>query len=251
MQTTSVSTPRIVAIIEARMTSTRLPGKVLKTSCDRTMLEIMCQRLSTSNSIDEIVIATTTNSTDDILVAEALKLGVSYFRGDELNVFSRVVSAAEFSRADVVVSLTADCPLIDPQIVDACIDSFMVEGFDYFSNCHERSFPDGMDVQVIKAEVLKESFLNATRPAEFEHVTLNIRENIYKYKTGILKATGEEFWPELGITLDESHDLLVIDKIVSHFNPRTDFNCSEIVDFLRNNPAIVKLNSAVKRKGDN
>ncbi len=243
--------PRIVAIIEARMSSSRLPGKVLMMSCEKSMLEIMCSRLDQCEYIDEIVVATTVNESDNLIVAECNRIGVSHFRGDEENVLARVVEATKHARAEVVVSLTADCPLIDSYIIKQCVENFLEQDVDYYSNCHIRSFPDGMDTQVIKARVLIQSLSKASSNLELEHVTLNIRQNLQKYSSGILTASKSQRWPELGLTLDEKTDFEVIDKVLVNFSPRLDFTCEEIIEFLRENPEIVQLNSSVVRKGDN
>ena len=241
----------IVAIIEARMNSSRLPGKVLMKSTNKSMLEIMCTRLKRSKLIDQIVVATTTNLSDDDLIRECQRIGVDSYRGDEENVLSRVVEAMKEFNATIVVSLTADCPLIDVAIVDKCIDSFVSGGYDYFSNCHIRSFPDGQDVQVIKPELLSDSLLLARNPRELEHVTLNIRNNISKHRHGILIAEDDEYWPELGITLDEVRDYELINFILKNFHPDLNFDLSSILKFLRENPNIRKINERVSRRGNN
>jgi spore coat polysaccharide biosynthesis protein SpsF len=241
----------IVAIIEARMNSSRLPGKVLMKSTNKSMLEIMCTRLKRSKLIDQIVVATTTNLSDDDLIRECERIGVDSYRGDEENVLSRVVDAMKVFNATIVVSLTADCPLIDAAIVDKCIDSFVSGGYDYFSNCHIRSFPDGQDVQVIEPGLLSDSLLRARNPRELEHVTLNIRNNISEYRHGVLIAKDDEYWPELGITLDEVSDYDLINCIVKNFHPDLSFDLSSILKFLRENPNISNINEQVSRRGNN
>src|ERR1700740_2639396 len=144
----AINSRYVVASIEARMTSTRLPGKVLLPCLERPMLELMIERVRRSRYIDTIVIATTVNQTDDPIVNLAKQLGVRYFRGSEFDVVGRVASAMEEAQADIIVQLTSDFPLIDPEIVDQVIRIYTANQFDHVSNVIIRSYPDGLDVQV-------------------------------------------------------------------------------------------------------
>ena len=188
---------KVVATIEARMTSSRLPGKVLMKASGKSMLFHLVQRLKDVKSINEIVLATTINSTDDILVEEAKRLGISCFRGDEDNVMLRVIDAAESARAHIIVEITADCPIIDPQIVEQSIQIFLHNDADYVGNAFVRSYPDGMDVQVFSLESLKTSYGLAIDDIELEHVTLNIKNNPKIFKHINIISLPELYWPEL------------------------------------------------------
>ncbi|MGZ8351049.1 MAG: cytidylyltransferase domain-containing protein, partial [Allosphingosinicella sp.] len=136
---------KVVASIEARMTSTRLPGKVLMECLDRPMLELMVERVRQSATVDEIVIATTVNATDDPIAVLAQRLGVGLYRGSEHDVVQRVTEAHRAAASDLVVQLTGDCPLIDPDVIDQLVRLYAANRFDYASNVVTRSYPIGMD----------------------------------------------------------------------------------------------------------
>ena len=139
---------RCVAIIQARSGSSRLPGKVLLPLGETTALGLMVHRVKKAEKISEIIIATTENTDDDVLCDEARKLGVSIFRGDEQDVLSRFYHAALETEASVIVRLTADCPLMDGQLIDSALTEFFASDYDYFSNVVDRSFPDGLDIEI-------------------------------------------------------------------------------------------------------
>ena len=141
------------------------------------MLATLVKRLKSVDSIDQIVLATTTNHTDDILVSEAEALSISVYRGSEDNVLDRVLKAADSVNGKTIVEITGDCPLIDPNIIEQCIKIYECHNVDYVSNVIERSYPDGMDVQVFDVEVLRKSSTMTTDPLDLEHVSLHIRNN--------------------------------------------------------------------------
>jgi spore coat polysaccharide biosynthesis protein SpsF len=202
-------------------------------------------------SIDEIVLATTTNKDDDILEAIAGKTGVKCFRGSELDVMRRIVGAGEFSEADVIVETTGDCPIIDPIIVEQTIRMFKEHDVPYVSNNHVRSYPDGMDVQVFTLDALKYSMSMTDDPLDHEHVTLHIRSNPKKFPRVHLVAPPDLHWPELGLTLDEEADYRLIKYIIESLSPEnTFFSCAMVITFLRENPDLIRINSHVSRKGD-
>jgi len=168
---------KIVAIIEARMTSSRLPGKVLMEVLDKPILHYLVARLKRVQLLDEIVLATTTNSTDNSLVEFANSENIKCYRGSEDDVMSRVVGAAESVDADLIVEITGDCPIIDPNIIEQAIQTYINNNVDYVSNAHVRSYPDGMDVQVFSLNVLKKSLNMTDDILDHEHVTLHIRNH--------------------------------------------------------------------------
>jgi spore coat polysaccharide biosynthesis protein SpsF len=168
---------KIVATIEARMTSSRLPGKTLLPAAGMPMLEHLVRRLRAVPSIDAIVLATTVNAADAPLVELANRLGIAAFRGDEDDVMQRVIDAAAFVNADVVVEITGDCPIIDPEIVEQTIRMFKAHRADYVSNALVRSYPDGMDTQVFRLETLRRSAAMTNDRLDREHVTLHIRNH--------------------------------------------------------------------------
>lgn len=162
----------IVAILQARMTSSRLPGKVMKPILGMPMIGRHIERLNRCDSLDRIVVATSRDPSDDVLAAYCEGLGVRVFRGSLDDVLGRFQGAAiAHGPATHVVRLTADCPLADPQVIDACVWRHIETGADYTSNTIERSYPDGLDVEVMTAEALKVMHREARDPYEREHVT--------------------------------------------------------------------------------
>jgi spore coat polysaccharide biosynthesis protein SpsF len=241
----------LICTIEARMSSSRLPGKVLMQNNQESMLAIMVQRIKLAKTIQKIVIATTTNVLDDEIEEEAKRLGVGVFRGSESNVFERVVKAGQHYSADAIVVLTGDCPLIDPILIDMCTDRFLQGGADYVANSHVRSYPDGMDVQVVSMKSMELGLGNELDEFEKEHSTLHVRRNTPKSRIINILAPEEENYPHFGLTLDESRDLEVINLVLDYFYPRRDFRCGEIIAYLNSYQKVLDINSEVTRKGDN
>jgi len=239
-----MSDNKIVASIEARMTSSRLPGKVLMQAIDgMSMLEFMVQRVKKSQLIDQIIVATTVNDTDDPIFNMCKKLSINCYRGSEDDVLLRVLNAHKSVNSQIVVELTGDCPLIDPKIIDKVIDVYLNNNFDYVSNSHIRSFPDGLDVAVFSFDVLKEISIKTKKPFDRENVTTYIyRSGEYSLKAII--ADKELFWPELRITLDDKGDYYLIKKIIEYFYPnkKFDFFAKDIVNYLKENKKLLELN---------
>ncbi|ABZ94473.1 CMP-KDO synthetase related protein [Leptospira biflexa serovar Patoc strain 'Patoc 1 (Ames)'] len=243
---------KIVATIEARMTSSRLPGKVLKEVFNKPMLYYLVQRLRMVPSIDEIVLATTINKTDDVLIDFAKIEGISYFRGSEDDVMSRVVGAGESAKADVIVEITADCPIIDPAVVDQTIQLYLHNPCDYASNVIVRSYPIGMDTQVFSLDTLKKSFSMTEDKLDREHVTRHIRQNPDLFKQVHLVSSYLDYWPELAVTLDEVSDYELIKKIIEYFYEKNPyFSCADIVALIKEKESWLDINRDVKRKGLN
>lgn len=167
--------PRVVATVEARMTSSRLPGKVLMTAAGRPLLEVLVERLRRAPGIDAIVVATTVNATDDPIVALCERLGISIFQGSEDDVLGRVCGALRQTKADICVEITADCPLLDPAIVGEVLASFLTSRGEhaYVSNSDpHRAVPAGLDVQVFEAQALFTLERETENPDDREHVSL-------------------------------------------------------------------------------
>ena len=156
------------------MTSTRLPGKVLLEAVGKPLLELMVERLRRARSLDEIVVATTTEPSSDPIAALADRLGIGCFRGSEDDVLGRVLGAAQAYDAELIVETTGDCPLVDPDVLDLVVERFRVGGVDYCSNTLERTYPRGMDVEVLPTAVLEEVASLTDDPADREHVSIYI-----------------------------------------------------------------------------
>ncbi len=240
--------PKVVVTIEARMTSSRLPGKVMLPANGKPMLEHLVSRLKQVKSIQEIVLATTINQTDDCLVEFAQQQGIAWFRGSEEDVLLRVIGAAESVDADIVVEITGDCPIIDPLIVGQTIQMYLYNDCDYVSNGHVRSYPDGMDSQVFSLEVLKRSAAMTTDPLDHEHVTLYILNHPELFSHIYLIASPDLYWPELGLTLDEPKDYELLKKIIEHFGDANPyFSCREAIELLKSKPEWAAINKDVRR----
>ena len=167
----------IYAIVQARMKSTRLPGKVLKMVNGKPLIEILLYRLSQSKKIDKIILATSEKPENDLLVETVEKLGFEVFRGSENDVLNRYYQAAKQQHPDIVVRITGDCPLIDYQVTDQVINYFLENDFDYVCNGDPPTFPDGLDTEVFTFESLEKASKEASQQHEREHVTSFIRES--------------------------------------------------------------------------
>lgn len=237
---------KVTAIIQARMGSTRLPGKVLADVGGESTLGRVVGRLRRSQLLDELVIATTVAVADEAIVREAQRLGVPCFRGDELDVLNRYYQAARAFQPDVVVRITSDCPLIDPEVSDRTIRAFLHEKPDYASNALQRTYPRGLDTEVITAEALGRAWRDAKRPYEREHVTPFLYEHPELFK--LLSVTNEidSGWHRW--TLDTPEDLEFVRSVYSRFDNSDDFSWRETLQLLEREPALIDLNGHIQQK---
>lgn len=229
------------------MGSTRLPGKVLKKVLGKTVLEYLIERLRRANTLDKIIIATTDNPQDDAIIDLARKLRVDVFRGSEDDVLDRFYQAAKHYHAQEVVRVTADCPLMDPAIIDQVVSFFKLhqDRFNYVSNVHPPTFPDGMDVEIFSFTALERSWREATLTSEREHVTAYIGNHPEIFRLG--NVSNEKNLSQIRLTLDNAEDLLVIEKIMTVLYENKDFGLSEIMDWLNSHPEIVNPNRHIER----
>jgi len=249
MKLESLRNKKIIATIEARMSSTRLPGKVLMKCLNKPMLELMIERIRRSKFINEIVIATTTNPADDVLVDFANKVKVSYFRGSETDVMGRVTEAVRRARADIIVQLTGDCPLIDPELIDQYIKKFSSGKFDLVANSVVRTYPIGLDVKVTSLSVFEKALALAEDEAHHEHVLFCALEKPNEFKLLNIRAPKRLRRPEYRWTLDTIEDFKLISAVYEHFYPKNrEFTSLEIIKFLDSHPEIVELNKHVQQK---
>lgn len=241
---------RIVAIIEARMTSTRLPGKHMLLANGKPMMEHLIGRLKKVPSLDKIVIATTVNETDEPLVALAHRLDIVCFRGSEEDVMCRVIGAAESVNADIIVGITGDCVIIDPLLVEQTIQTFLNNRCAYVNNAAVSGYPDGMNTQVYYLETLKESASMTDESLDHEHVTSHILRNPDLFPPVYLVAPLDLHWPELQLTLDEQADYELLKEIIEYFGDENPFfSCRDLINLLKERPEWVKINQDVYRKG--
>lgn len=239
---------KVVAIIQARMGSTRLHGKVLKPVLGKSLLAYQLERVQQSKFIDQVVVATTEKQLDRSIIDLCDKLSIASYRGSEVDVLSRYVGAADQYEADVVVRMTADCPVIDPSIIDEVIQHYL-NGFhfDYVSNTSERTFPRGMDVEVFSTNVLHHIDQEAEGTQYREHVTPYIYKNPQRYKLGVVRNDVD--LSHYRLTVDTPADFQLIKTIIEHlYVKNTDFSLKKIVEFLQRNPALVKLNAHIEQK---
>ena len=240
---------RIVATIEARMTSSRFPGKVLMEACGKPMLQHMIERLQRVPSLDGIVVATTGNDADVPIVNLAQRMGVGFFQGSEYDVLLRVLHSARAYDIDVIVEMTGDCPLIDPALVEDCIRGYQVAGVDYVSNVLERTYPRGMDTQVFATEVLADVADRTDDPEDHEHVSIFIYSHPEIYSLKNMPGPPELTNPGLGLTLDTPEDLELIRRIFEVLYPdNPNFTLADILAVLKDSPALTELNAHVRRK---
>lgn len=240
---------RIVATIEARMTSSRLPGKVLMDCQGKPMLELMIERLRRVSAIDQIVIATTSNTADNDIEQLAHRLNVGCFRGSEENVMERVLGAAKTYGADVIVETTGDCPLIDPEIIHLVIQDYLSNDVDYAANILDRTYPIGMDTQVFSTLVLEDAFSRTNDPHDHEHVSLFIYRHPEIYTLFNRSAPEHHYDPELRLTLDTIEDYVVINTIYSALYAKNPaFKLDEILSYLNEHPEVRSINSSIKHR---
>jgi len=237
---------KVVAIVQARMGSTRLPGKVLMDLEGETILARVIERLRRAKYIAEVLIATTDRPNDDAIVAECRSLSAAVSRGDEEDVLDRYYRAAQLSKADVVVRVTSDCPLIDPEITDMTIAAFLEARPDYASNVQVRTYPRGLDTEVISVEALAKAWRQARKRYEREHVTPYIYEHPEEFR--LLSVSGEGDYSAHRWTVDTPEDLEFVRAVYGGLGRDGEFSWRDVLGLLAREPALVELNRAVRQK---
>ncbi len=248
--------PRTVAIVQARMGSSRLPGKVLQPIAGRPMLDWVVARVARAGTLDDIVVATTTHPRDEPLVARCRELGVRCHRGPEDDVLTRYLDAAREARAEVVVRITSDCPLIDPVTVDLTVSSFLTSrrggtaALDYLSATTASGYPRGLDTEVVAMEALARAGELATDRASREHVTFYVYTHEKDFSVGRLPAPGELRRPDLRLCVDEPADLELVRTVYERVPWSGDLgpDARDVVAFLDGHPAVAALNRGVEQK---
>ena len=235
---------KVVAIIQARMGSSRLPGKVMMPVAGLPMIEVLLKRLSRAETLDQIVIATSTDVRNKALSIHVKSLGYECIQGSEEDVLERYLQAAEASKADILVRITGDCPLVDPALVDQAVIEFKAAGVDYFTNCSPPTFPDGLDIEVFTYEALRQSALMTQTAYDHEHVTPFLRESGH-FKTA--SFANHEDLSAWRWTVDEAADIEVIRNIFTHFLPNVYFGWQEVADLQRTQPQLFSANHSIQR----
>lgn len=224
-------TRKVVAIIQARVSSTRLPGKVLQPLCGIPMIEFMWRRVQRATLIDEIVLATSVEASDDLLAEHALRRGVSCHRGDLDDVLGRFEGAARNAGAEIVVRLTGDCPLIDPTLIDKAIRTLREHALDYVSNGDPPTFADGLDVEVFTFDALSRAHLAARKRSDREHVTPYIRNAKAEFRQQTLRSVVD--MSALRWTVDHADDLALVRELVAGFADLESALGADRFDYLR------------------
>ncbi|OGS47955.1 MAG: hypothetical protein A3K68_07845 [Euryarchaeota archaeon RBG_16_68_13] len=237
---------KTVAIVQARMGSTRLPGKVLKDIGGRTMLARVIERTSRSKLIDRIVVATTTESVDEPVVAESTNLKVPIFRGSQEDVLDRYYRAAEEQDADPIVRITSDCPLVDPEVIDQVLALYRREMPDYASNVITRTFPLGLDVEVLSRDALARAWRLATKPFERAHVTPFIYQRPDRFRLAALRA--DQDYSKYRWTVDTPEDLEFVRAVYACLGVDGHFGWREILSLVEREPTLAAINRGVRQK---
>jgi len=244
---------KVAAIIQARMGSTRFPGKVLELICGKTMIFHIIARVKEARAIHEIVIATTSSVRDDVLVKEIEKIkGVGVFRGSEDDVLDRYYRAAQKAGAEVIVRITSDCPLIDPVVIDTMIDIYLKKNtestsVDYLSNTLERTFPRGLDTEVFSFAALEKAFREAKEGYQREHVTPYIWENPEMFALECFKSDKDFSFHRW--TVDEVEDLHLVREIYKElYHEGRCFLLNEVLELFRRRPELLNINAHIKQK---
>lgn len=239
---------KILAVSQARMGSTRLPGKISKKIMNKSLLAIHIERILQSKKIDTLLIASTVNKEDDLIEGLIDPYPVLFYRGSQNDVLDRFYKATVDYKPDYVVRLTSDCPLIDPKLIDAVIEKAISENVDYCSNCFGEKFPDGQDVEVFKFSALEKAWKESTKLSDREHVTPYIRNNSTLLGGTLFNSVAFDTntnYNHVRLTVDEELDFLVVKEIIEHLG--VDKTWEEYTSFYLNNNDINKLNKSITR----
>lgn len=236
----------ILAILQARVSSTRLPGKVLKPILGVPMIFRQIERLKHAKKIDKLVVATSTDQSDDRLAKACQEFGVTCYRGNLDDVLDRFYGAAGQDKPEHVVRLTGDCPLADPQIIDKVIEHHLQGKYDYTSNVVEPTYPDGLDAEIMTFSCLQQMWSQAKKQSEREHVTLFIHNNKQLFNIGSVKQAID--LSHLRWTVDEPEDFTLVEKIYQGLYDKNPlFLTNEIIDYSKKNQKLNELNERFTR----
>jgi spore coat polysaccharide biosynthesis protein SpsF len=237
---------KITAIVQARMGSTRLPGKVLTDLGGQSVLSRVIRRLQRASMVSEVAVATTVSAKDDGIVSACHELGVQCLRGSEPDVLDRYLKAAENLHADAVVRITSDCPLIDSELVDRVIRAFVDQQADFACNVLPRTYPRGLDAEVFAVAALRKAWEVAEQPYQREHVTplFYERRDLFRFAS----VRSEQDFSQYRWTLDTPEDLRLIREIYGCLGNRDDFSWREVLDVMQRSPELASLNAHVVQK---
>ncbi|MBI5807258.1 MAG: glycosyltransferase family protein [Ignavibacteriales bacterium] len=235
----------IVTVVQARVSSTRLPGKVLLPILGKPLLLLMIERIQKAKLIGNLVIATSTNIEDDSIENLCKENSIECFRGHLTDLLDRHYQVAKKFNADAIVKIPSDCPLIDPSIIDRVLKFYIDnEEYDYVSNLHPATYPDGNDVEIFSFQALEHAWRDASKPYEREHTTPFFWENNNVFKIGnVTWETGLDFSSSLRFTIDYKEDYEFIKKVYEELYPTNpNFSLNDILRLLDQKPEIIKIN---------
>lgn len=237
----------IAAIIQARMGSSRLPGKIMLNVCGKSMLEHLIDRIKNSKKLDKIIVATSTNPEDDEIVNFCSLNNISFFRGSENDVLSRYFETAKFFSVNTIIRLTADTPILDSNTIDKIIQVYQENNFDFVSNSSPlpRTYPDGYNVEILSFEILEKIHKNAVNPSDREHVTTFITMQPEKFN--LYRVDYSKDLSKYRFNLDYEEDYQLIKCIFENFYEKNpNFLLEDVVNWLNEHPEILKINSHIK-----
>ncbi|MCC7118688.1 MAG: glycosyltransferase family protein [Anaerolineales bacterium] len=257
--------PNVIAIIQGRMSSSRLPGKILAEIAGQPMLQRVFMRTSRSASVSQTIFATTTDSSDDPVAEYCEFSGIPFTRGSLYDVLDRYYQTAKSAKADVIVRITADCPAIDPELIDHAVNALLENDYDFVCNRlpppYSRTYPIGLDIEASAFKALQAAWKNAKEPHQREHVMPYIYEGVKLitdnrqlqtglsprgFKVALLHHTtdfGDYRW-----TVDTPEDLEFMREVYKHFDGRDDFTWKEVLDLVHDRPELMKINANVQHK---
>jgi spore coat polysaccharide biosynthesis protein SpsF len=237
------SSPHVVAIVQARMGSQRLPGKVLKTVCGKTLLEHQMERMLRATSLKRIVVATSVSKPDDTIQSLVQSRGWECFRGSERDVLSRYVEAARIFEVDPIVRMTMDCPLIDPQVIDRVVERYLGGGYDFVTNNLIPTFPHGLDLEVFSREALEIAQEESADPFSREHVSPFIRDRPDRFRLGNVESPRDLH--HLRWTVDYPEDWEFASAVYQALYREGEFFDTEaILRLLEREPKLLELNAS-------
>lgn len=236
---------KTVAIIQARMGSTRLPGKVMADVAGRPLLYHVVKRAQQARTLDLVIVATSDQPADDVVARFCAEANIPCFRGSEDDVLDRYYQAAKNHEAAVVVRLTADCPLLDPSVIDKVVQAFRAGYYDYVSNVVPPTYPDGLDTEVFRVDALERAWREALVKSDREHVTPYIAEQPDLFRLG--NVSYPQDLSGLRWTVDRPEDLEFVRRVHDYLGPAPSFGMMAILALLREHPELMEINSGIQR----
>lgn len=244
----------IIAIIQARMSSQRLANKVIADIAGKPMIWHVVNRVKSANKIDKVILATSDKSSDQPIVEIASQMGINSYAGSESDVLDRYYQTAKKYKADVIVRITGDCPLVDPNIINETVEHFLNNKFDYVSTAHtsesmDSTYPDGLDTEVFNFNSLAKAWKEAKLESEREHVTPYIWKNPQIFKIDNWQGKGgHKNYSKMRWTVDEERDLKFVREVYKKlYSNKNIFYMQDVLDLLKKHPELLEINSDIKR----